>query len=613
MLALGQTCLCAGRRGGCVHNFGVPLCGDGRLLGQHHIADLAMRTCGQTCLRAGRLDGCIDNFGMPLGGNRGTRHDHLIADRAMRTRGKPGLRAGCRHGSVNDFGMRVTPSCMVDLIAEGGGRDARHFGAAGLRGVPPIKLGTLLGPVGRQRGSHAVGIRAEARTLAAVTDQRHGVGIGRPVPVNRMIARRLNQRGILDFRPAGLCRIPAGKGAAVSLCRRQAVVVFVAVRSVIHHGKGGGRDGAAVCIQRHCVGVGSPLCIEGMVSGSGHLRAARHRRGERLRRIPAGEGIARAGGRGQRAVCTVVGHGPACGTRAARIVDMEGHGVGLRHGGCRDAYRALDVARRYRNLPVLISILGCRKGAAVYRDGHGRGQAVPGVCRDGRRERRQTRDRRRCSHGAVLPLGRDGIAVVIVAVVDAGQRQAVYRLRRVKTDPPVPRIEHIVLFKGFAACRIVRQRDGKLHRPGMGIAAGRIDAQLGIARHCGAGIRVETVRHTALDQFCKKACTRIRVSIVGDGKGEVEGSCRVGGDGQRHRKRQIGESAERGAGCILDSEAQLIARSNFCGQSPLIPRRFIRVVATRTKIIFEHLLLFCRERIPVNIRDKLAFCQGCRL
>ena len=289
---------------------------------------------------------------MPLGGNRRLRDQHGVADRAVLACGKPRRRAGRRNGSVNDFGMRVTPSCMVDLIAEGGGRDARHPFAAGLRGVPPLKFGALLCPVGRQRGSHAVGIRCEARALAAVTDQRHGVGIGRPVPINRMIARRLDQRGILDFRPAGLCRIPAGKGAAVALCRRQAVVVFVAVRSVIHHGKGGGGDGAAVCIQRHRVGVGSPLCIEGMTSGSGHLRAARHRRCERLRRIPAAEGIARAAGRGQRAVCTVVGHGPACGTRAARIVDIEGHGVGLRHGGCRDAYRALDVARRYRNFTV---------------------------------------------------------------------------------------------------------------------------------------------------------------------------------------------------------------------------------------------------------------------
>ena len=428
-----------------------------------------------------------------------------------------------------------------------------------------------------------------------------------------MIVRLTDQVEGFDFQPADLCRIPAGKGVAVTLCRRQAVVVPVAVFSVVHHGKGGGRDGAAVGIQRHGVGVGCPLCIEGMVAGSGHLRAAFYLRGKGRCRIPAAKGIAPAGGRGQRAVCTVVGHGPACGVGAARIVDMEGHGVGLRHGGCRDAYRALDVARRYRNLPALISIFGCRKGAAVYRDGHGCGQAVPGVCRDRRRERRQTRDRRRCSHGAVLPLGRDGITVVIVAVVDAVQRQAVYRLRRVKADPPVPRIEHIVLFKGFAACRIVRQRDGKLHRLGMGIAAGRIDAQLGIARHCGAGIRVETVRHTALDQFCEKTCTRIRISIVGDGKSEVEGSCRVGGDGQRHRKRQIGKSAKRSTCCVPGSDAQLIVCGNSCGKACLIPRRFIIDAAVRSKIIFEHLLLFCRERIPVNIRDKLAFCQGCRL
>ena len=147
----------------------------------------------------------------------------------------------------------------------------------------------------------------------------------------------------------------------------------------------------------------------------------------------------------------------------------------------------------------------------------------------------------------------------------------------------------------------------------MGIAAGRIDAQLGIARHCGAGIRVETVRHTALDQFCKKTCTRIRISIVGDGKGEVEGSCRVGGDGQRHRKRQIGKSAKRSARCIPGSDAQLIVCGDSCGKACLIPRRFIITAAIRSKIIFEHLLLFCRERIPVNIRDKLAFCQGCRL
>ena len=426
-----------------------------------------------------------------------------------------------------------------------------------------------------------------------------------------MIVRLADQVEGFDFQPADLCRIPAGKGAAVTLCRRQAVVVPVAVFSVVHHGKGGGRDGAAVCIQRHGVGVGCPLCIEGMVAGSGHRRAALHRRGERLRRIPAAKGIAPAGGRWQRAVCTVVGHGPACGVGAARIVDMEGHGVGLRHGGCRDAYRALDVARRYRNLPALISIFGCRKGAAVYRDGHGRGQTVPGVCRDGRRERSQTRDRRRCSHGAVLPLGRDGITVVIVAVVDAVQRQAVYRLRRVSADLSVPGEEYIALFKGFAAVCIVRQRDGKLHRPGMGVAAGRINAQPGIARLFLAGTRVEAVRHAALDQLCHKACTRAGVPLIGDGKGKVEGSCRVGGDGQRHRKRQIGKSAKSGARFVLHGDAQLILRSDFSNEARLIPCLFIkRIRACRIKLRFYHLLLFGCERIPVNIRNKPVFGQG---
>ena len=187
-----------------------------------------------------------------------------------------------------------------------------------------------------------------------------------------------------------------------------------------------------------------------------------------------------------------------------------------------------------------MGILGCRKGAAVYRDGHGRGQAVPGVCRDGRRERRQTRDRRRCSHGAVLPLGRDGITVVIVAVVDAVQRQIVCGLRLIRADTSVSGKEYIALFKGFAACGIVRQRDGKLHRPGMGIAAGRIDAQFGVARLIRAFVRVEAVRRVALNQFGEKACTRAGIPLVGDGKSEVEGSCRVGGDGQRNRKRHIG-------------------------------------------------------------------------
>ena len=424
-----------------------------------------------------------------------------------------------------------------------------------------------------------------------------------------MIVRLADQVEGFDFQPANLCRIPAGKGAAVTLCRRQAVVVPVAVFSVVHHGKGGGRDGAAVCIQRHGVGVGCPLCIEGMVAGSGHLRAALHRRGERLRRIPAAKGIAPAGGRGQRAVCTVVGHGPACGVGAARIVDMEGHGVGLRHGGCRDAYRALDVARRYRNLPALISIFGCRKGAAVYRDGHGCGQAVPGVCRDRRRERRQTRDRRRCSHGAVLPLGRDGITVVIVAVVDAVQRQAVYRLRRVSADLSVPGKEYIALFKGFAACGIVRQCNGKLLRPGMGVAAGRIDAQPGIARLFLAGTRVEAVRHAALDQLCHKACTRAGVPLIGDGKGEVESSCRVGGDGQRHRKRQIGKSAKRSARCIPDSDAQLILRGDFREEVLFIPCRFISIIprSCYIKLRLYHFLLFGREGIPAGVRNKPVF------
>ncbi len=422
MLACGEPRLRAGRLDRCVNNFGMPLGGNCRLRDKYGFADLAMLACGEPRLRAGRLDRCVNNFGMPLGGNCRLRDKYGIADRAMLACGEPRLCAGCRNGGIRNRGVRIAPSCIIALIAERGSRDARHPFAAGLRSVPPIKLGALLGPVGRQLSLHTVGIRCEARALAAAPDKSHGVGVGRPARINRMIVRLADQVEGFDFQPADLCRIPAGKGAAVTLCRRQAVVVPVAVFSVVHHGKGGGRDGAAVCIQRHGVGVGCPLCIEGMVAGSGHRRAALHRRGERLRRIPAAKGIAPAGGRGQRAVCTVVGHGPACGVGAARIVDMEGHGVGLRHGGCRDAYRALDVARRYRNLPALISIFGCRKGAAVYRDGHGCGQAVPGVCRDRRRERRQTRDRRRCSHGAVLPLGRDGITVVIVAVVDAVQR-----------------------------------------------------------------------------------------------------------------------------------------------------------------------------------------------
>ena len=308
MLACGQARRRAGCRNGGVNDFGMPLDGNRRLRDKYGIADRAMLACGQACRRASRRNGGVNDFGMPLGGNRRLRDQYGIADRAVLACGEPRRRAGCRNGGVRNRGVRVTPSCMVDLIAEGGGRDARHPFAAGLRGVPPIKLGTLLGPVGRQRGSHAVGIRCEARSLAAAPDEGHGVGVGRPARINRMIVRLTDQVEGFDFQPADLCRIPAGKGAAVTLCRRQAVVVPVAVFSVVHHGKGGGRDGAAVGIQRHGVGVGCPLCIEGMVAGSGHRRAACHRRGKGRCRIPAAKGIAPAGGLGQRAVCTVVGH-----------------------------------------------------------------------------------------------------------------------------------------------------------------------------------------------------------------------------------------------------------------------------------------------------------------
>ena len=423
-----------------------------------------------------------------------------------------------------------------------------------------------------------------------------------------MIVRLTDQVGGFDFQPADLCRIPAGKGVAVTLCRRQAVVVPVAVFPVEHHGKGGGRDGAAVGIQRHGVGVGSPLCIEGMVAGSGHLRAACHLRGKGRCRIPAAKGIAPAGGLGQRAVCTVVGHSLACGI-GGRVFYIEGQGVGVRYGGCRDIDRALDIACRYRNLAVPIGILGCGKGAAVHLNGHGRRQAVAGVCLDRRRECRQTRDRRRCSHGAVLPICRDGIDIIVVAVVDTGQRQIVYGLRRIRADLSVPGKEHIALFKGFAACGIVRQCDGKLHRPGMGVAAGRIDAQLGISRLFPAGIRVEAVRHAALDQLCHKAGARAGVPLVRDGKGEVKGSCRVGGNSQRNRKRHIGKFAGRSACCVHHGDAQLILRGNFSREVLLIPCLFIRIIprCCYIKLRFYYLLLLVCERIPGNVRNKPAF------
>ena len=568
-----------------------------------------MLACGQACRRAGRRNGSVRNRGVPLGGNCRLRDKYGIADRAMLACGQACRRAGRRNGSVRNRSVRIAPSCIIALIAERGGRDARHLSAAGLRSVPPLKLGALLCPVGRQHSTFAVGIRGEVCARAAAPVEGHGVGVWRPARINRMIVRLTDQVEGFDFQPADLCRIPAGKGAAVTLCRRQAVVVPVAVFSVVHHGKGSGRDGAAVGIQRHGVGVGSPFRIEGMVAGGGHRRAACHLRGEIRRRIPAFKGIASAGGRGQRAVCTAVGHGPTFGIGGARVFYIEGQGVGVRYGGCRDLDRALDIACRYRNLAVPIGILGCGKGAAVHLNGHGRRQAVAGVCLDRRRECRQTRDRRRCSHGAVLPICRDGIDIIVVAVVDTGQRQIVYGLRRIRADLSVPGKEYIALFKGFAACGIVRQCDGKLHRPGMGVAAGRIDAQLGISRLFPAGIRVEAVRHAALDQLCHKACTRAGVPLIGDGKGEVEGSCRVGGDSQRNRKRHIGKSACRSAFCVHHGDAQLILRGNFSREVLLIPCLFIEIITRGCyiKLRFYHLLLFGCERIPVNVRNKPVF------
>ena len=568
MLAFGQACLCAGRLDCRVNHFGVSLGRDDRLFDQFCIANRAMLAFGQACLCTGRLD--------------------------------------CR---VNNRSVRIAPSCIIALIAERGGRDARHLSAAGLRSVPPLKLGALLCPVGRQHSTFAVGIRGEVCARAAAPVEGHGVGVWRPARINRMIGRLTDQVEVFDFQSADLIRIPAVERITVTLCQRQAVVVPVAVFPVVHHRKGSGRDGAAVGIQRHGVGVGSPFRIEGMVAGGGHRRAACHLRGEIRRRIPAFKGIASAGGRGQRAVCTVVGHGPTFGIGGARVFYIEGQGVGVRYGGCRDLDRALDIACRYRNLAVPIGILGCGKGAAVHLNGHGRRQAVAGVCLDRRRERRQTRDRRRCSHGAVLPICRDGIDIIVVAVVDTGQRQIVYGLRRIRADLSVPGKEHIALRKGFAAVCIVRQRDGKLHRPGMGVAAGRIDAQLGISRLFPAGIRVEAVRHAALDQLCHKACTRAGVPLIGDGKGEVEGSCRVGGDGQRHRKRQIGKSACRSAFCVHHGDAQLILRGNFSREVLLIPCLFIEIITRGCyiKLRFYHLLLFGCERIPVNVRNKPVF------
>ena len=568
MLAFGQACLCAGRLDCRINRFGVSLGRDDRLFDQLCIANRAMLAFGQACLCTGRLD--------------------------------------CR---INNRSVRIAPSCIIALIAERGGRDARHLSAAGLRSVPPLKLGALLCPVGRQHSTFAVGIRGEVCARAAAPVEGHGVGVWRPARINRMIGRLTDQVEVFDFQSADLIRIPAVERITVTLCQRQAVVVPVAVFPVVHHGKGGGRDGAAVGIQRHGVGVGSPFCIEGMVAGGGHRRAACHLRGEIRRRIPAFKGIASAGGRGQRAVCTVVGHGPTFGIGGARVFYIEGQGVGVRYGGCRDLDRALDTACRYRNLAVPIGILGCGKGAAVHLNGHGRRQAVAGVCLDRRRECRQTRDRRRCSHGAVLPICRDGIDIIVVAVVDTGQRQIVYGLRRIRADLSVPGKEHIALRKGFAAVCIVRQRDGKLHRPGMGVAAGRIDAQLGISRLFPAGIRVEAVRHAALDQLCHKACTRAGVPLIGDGKGEVEGSCRVGGDGQRNRKRHIGKSAKRSACCIRHGDTQLILRGDFRGKVLFIPCRFISIIprSCYIKLRLYHFLLFGREGIPAGVRNKPVF------
>ena len=146
----------------------------------------------------------------------------------------------------------------------------------------------------------------------------------------------------------------------------------------------------------------------------------------------------------------------------------------------------------------------------------------------------------------------------------------------------------------------------------MGVAAGRIDAQPGIARLFLAGTRVEVVRHAALDQLCHKACTRAGVPLIGDGKGKVEGSCRVGRDGQRHRKRQIGKSAKRSARCIPGSDAQLILRGDFREEVLFIPCRFISIIprSCYIKLRFYHFLLFGREGIPAGVRNKPVFGQG---
>ena len=150
MLPFGEARLRAGGLLSRVHDFRMPLGGDGLLLRQDLAADGAVLPFGEARLRAGGLLGRVGNLGMPLGRDGLLLHQDLVADRAMLPFGHARLRAGGLLGRVGDLRMPLGRDGLLlcqDLAADRAmlAFGQTRLGAGGLHGL----IHDLRMPLGR--------------------------------------------------------------------------------------------------------------------------------------------------------------------------------------------------------------------------------------------------------------------------------------------------------------------------------------------------------------------------------------------------------------------------------------------------------------------------------
>ena len=107
MLSFRQACRSTRRLHSLIHDLGMSLGLNDRLLHQHFATNRAVLSFRQTRLSTRRLHSLVDNLGMPLGRNNFLLHQHRTTNRAVLPFCQPRLSTRRCHGLVHDLGMSL--------------------------------------------------------------------------------------------------------------------------------------------------------------------------------------------------------------------------------------------------------------------------------------------------------------------------------------------------------------------------------------------------------------------------------------------------------------------------------------------------------------------------